>query len=129
MLEEDHRIVVPYGLNQETLGLVWGRRQHDLEARDVGEQRIEALAVLRGCAKASAVHRAYDQGRDRFAAEHVTELRRLIEDLVEAHPHEVDEHELGHWPEAGRGCARRRSDERAFGDRGVEYALGAELRI
>ena len=84
--------------------------------------------MLRGRAEAGAVHRAHDQGRGRLAAEHVAELGRLVEDLVEADAEEVDEHQLGDRPQAGRRGARRRADEGALGDRRVEHPLAAEDR-
>ena len=67
-------------------------------------------------------------GVTRLAAEHVAELGGLVEDLVEADAHEVDEHQLGDRAQAGRGGAGRRADEGALGDRRVEHALAAELR-
>ena len=84
--------------------------------------------MLGGGAEAGAVHRAHDQGRGRLAAEHVAELGGLVEDLVEADAEEVDEHQLGHRPQAGGGGARRGADEGALGDRRVEHPVAAELR-
>ena len=84
--------------------------------------------MLRGGAEAGAVHGADDHGRDRLAAEHVLELGGLVEDLVEADAHEVDEHQLGHGPQAGGGGTGGGTDEGALGDRRVEDAVAAELR-
>src|SRR5205807_892173 len=63
----------------------------------------------------------------RLAAEHVAELGALVEDLVHAHAEEVDEHELGHRPEAGGGGAHRRADEPRLRDRRVQHALAPVL--
>ena len=128
MLEEDHRIVVADRLDQETLGLIGVGRQHHLQPRDVGEHRVEALAVLRGGAEAGAVHGADHQRGHRLAAEHVAELGRLVEDLVEADPHEVDEHQFDDRAEPGGRGARRGADERDLGEMRVEHAVGSELR-
>ena len=84
--------------------------------------------MLRGGAEAGAVHGADDQRRHRLAAEHVAELGRLVEDLVEADAHEVDEHQLDDRAQPGRRRARRRADEGDLGEMGVEHAVGPELR-
>ena len=56
VLEEDHRIVVADRLDQQALGLIGARTAvTHLQARDMGEDRIEALAVLGGGAEAGAV--------------------------------------------------------------------------
>jgi hypothetical protein len=128
VFEEDHGIVVADGLDQQSLGLVGGGRDDDLQAGNMGEYGVQTLAVLAGGAEAGAVHGAYHQRRGRLAAEHVAELGRLIEDLVEADAHEVHEHQFGHGAQTGRRRAGRRPDEGAFGDRRVEHAVAAERR-
>ena len=94
----------------------------------MGEQRIEALRMLGGRAEARAIHGANDDGRHRLAAEHVAELGGLIEYLVEADAHEIDEHQVGDRPKPGRGGADRGADERRLGDRRVEHPVAPELR-
>ena len=121
-------IVVADRLGQQALRLVGVRRQHDLQPRNVREDRIEALRVLRGGAEAGAVHGADDERGHRLAAEHVAELCRLIEDLVEADAHEVDEHQLNDRAKAGRRRARSGADKRNFGKMRVEHALRPEFR-
>ena len=80
----------------------------------MGEDRIEALAVLGGGPEAGAVMRADHHGRRRLAAEHVAELGRLIEDLVETDAEEVHEHQFGHRPQPGRRRPDRGADEGAI---------------
>ena len=70
--------------------------------------------------EAGADHAADDQRRFRLAAEHVLELGGLIEDLVEAHAHEIDEHELGHRPHAAGRRPGRRADIGRFRKRRIE---------
>ena len=88
---------------------------------------IEALAVLRGGAEAGAVHGADHHRGHRLAAEHVLELGGLVEDLVEADPHEVDEHQLGDGAQPGGGGTHGGTDEAALGDRRIQHAIAAEL--
>ena len=128
VFEHDDRIVVPDRLDHQALRLVRVGRQHDLEARDVGEEGIEALRVLRRRAETGAVHGADDHRGHRLAAEHVAELGGLIEDLVETDAHEIDEHQVGDRPQPGRGGADRSADEGQFGDWRVEHPLASELR-
>ena len=99
-----------------------------LSPGDVREHRVEALAVLARCPKSGTVHGPDDERGDGLAAEHVAKLGGLIEDLVEAHAHEVDEHQLGNGPQASNRRARRGANEGAFANRGIEDALAPELR-
>ena len=80
-------------------------------------------------AEAAAEHAADHHRRRRLAAEHVAELGRLVEDLVEADPHEVDEHQLGDRPQARGGRTHRGADEARFADRRVEHPGRSELRM
>src|SRR3954454_12233929 len=124
VLEEDDRVVVADRLDQEALGVVRVRRHDDLQPGDVGEDRIQRLRVLRRRADARAVHRSDDHRRHGLAAEHVAELRGLVEDLVQADAHEVDEHELRDRAQARGGRAGRRAHDRRLADRRVEDAVG-----
>src|SRR4029453_10285347 len=56
-----------------------------------------------------------------LAAEHVAQLGPLVEDLVEADPHEVAKHQLGDRAQARAGGADGRADERRLADRGVQH--------
>ncbi len=127
MLEEDHRIVVADRLNEQALRFVWRRGNDDLEAGDVGEHRVEALAVLAGGTETRAVHGADHHGCSRLAAEHVAEFGGLVENLVEADTHEINEHQVGDGAEASRGGAGGSAYERAFGDGCVQDAVAAEF--
>ena len=128
VLEEHHRVVVADRREHQALGIV-GVGGHDhLEARHGGDQRVHRLAVLRAHVHASAGGGADDDGAGGLAAEHVAELRGLVEDLIEAHTEEIREHELGHRTHAGERRAIGGADDRGLGDRGVDHAVLAELR-
>jgi hypothetical protein len=62
------------------------------------------------------------------AAEHEAELGGLVEDLVEADAHEVDEHQLGDRAHARGGRTDGSTDESRLRDRRVEDAVGV-LRL
>ena len=74
-------------------------------------------------AKARAVHGADHQRGLGLAAEHIAKFRRLIEDLIEAHAHEVDEHQLADRAQPRSRRADCGTDEARFADRGVHDAI------
>ena len=120
MLAEDHRIVVADRLDQQALGVIGVRRADDLQPGNMGEERGQHLRMLGRGAEAGADHGADDHRRLGLAAEHVFELGGLVEDLVEADAHEVDEHEFGDRPHAAGRGADRGADIGRFRKRRVE---------
>jgi hypothetical protein len=75
------------------------------------EHIIENLRMLGGGAKSSADHAANDDRRRGLASEHIAKFCGLVEDLVETHAHEIDEHQLGHRPQARGSRSNRRPNE------------------
>ena len=127
VLEEEHRIVVPDRGPQQALGVVWRGRDDDLQARDVGEERLHGLGVIEGAVDAAAV-RSADGHRDAEAVVRaVPHPCGLGQDLVEGREDEVRELDLGHGPQAiHRGTDRGAHDHR-FGQRRVDDPVIAEL--
>jgi len=82
--------------------------------------------VLRGRAEPRSGRGAHGERHARLAAEHVAELRRLVQQRVEANADEVDEHELGHRTQPGERGPDRRAHEAHLADRRVAHALGPE---
>jgi hypothetical protein len=62
----------------------------------------------------------------RLAAEHVAELRGLVEQRVQAHAEEVHEHDFRHGTQTRGRRAHRHAEEAHLADRRVEDALRAE---
>ncbi len=83
--------------------------------------------MLRRGAAPGADHCADDERRLGLAAEHVAELGRLIEDLVEADAEKIAEHQLGDRAQPGDRGAGGGSHDRRFGDRGVDDPALAEF--
>src|SRR5260221_13808285 len=73
--------------------------------------------------KAAADHGADDDRRLSLAAEHVFELGGLVEYLIEAYAHEVDEHQIGHLAHAAGGGSNRGPDIGGFGERRIEQPV------
>jgi hypothetical protein len=94
LLEEDHRVVVLDRDSEQPLRVVRVGGHRDDEPRDVREERLEALRVLRAEPHAAAGDHPQDERQIRRAAHHEPELRGLVEDLVERDAGEVGELEL-----------------------------------
>ena len=84
--------------------------------------------MLSGGTQAGSYHGADHQRRDGLAAEHVTKLGGLIEDLVKAAPGKVDKHQFAYRTHALGGCPHSGADITYFGQGRVKYPTG-KLRI
>ena len=93
----------------------------------VQEHRLQAVRVRRAELVAGALRHAHDQRHARLAAEHVVDVRRVVDDLVEREQREVDRHQLDDRAQAGHRRADAHADDRVLGDRRVAHALLAEL--
>ncbi len=102
---------------------------HHLETGNVAEQSFEALAVLRPSRHAATADCGDREWQDRLAAEHVLQLCGLIDDLVGGDQHEVHEHDVDDWPQAGDGSADAEANDRLFADGCVDSAPLAELGL
>ena len=127
VLEEDDRVVVVDRRPEQAAHVLGRRREHDLQARDVHEPRLELLRVLRARRPAGAALRADRQRHLDLAARHVAVLRRLVDDLLERERQEVLVHDLDDRAHARHRRADARADDRHLGDRRVAHALRAEL--
>src|SRR5206468_8656470 len=101
--------------------------RHDrLQPRNRCRQSVQGLRVLGRGAQPGSRHRAHHEWYLGLAAEHVAELRRLIQKLIEADADEVYEHELRYGAEASRCRTDRHTDETGLADRCVDDAVCAE---
>jgi hypothetical protein len=123
VLDEDDRVRVLDRGAQQAVGVGRRRRHDDGQARDVREQRFEALRVLASRRAAGAELGAHGQRHLRGAAGHERQLRGLVEQLVEAHAEEVEVHQLDDRAHAGHRGADAEPDDRALGDRRVAHAV------
>ena len=121
-LEKDDRVIVLDRRDQQALGVVGIRRNDGLEATDVGEQRLRALAVGLPAIDAAAARHADHDRRKELAARPVAEPRRLGHDLVVAGVDIVGELDFGDRPKPISAHADRHADDSRFVDRGVEAA-------
>src|SRR4030095_16399148 len=125
VLEEEDRVVVSDGGLDQALGVVRGRRLHDLQPRRVGEVRLGVLRMERPSVHATAGRTAYDE-RDADASP-VPRLRGEIGDHVEGTGDEVYELRPGDGAHSHHRGTDRGPDDGRFGERRVDDALLAEL--
>ena len=123
----DHRVVVARGADDQPLGVVGRAGHHHLQAGQVADPSLQALAVLGGEAGAGAGH-AEDGDRQRGPpAEHVAHLGELVGDLVHAFAHEVHEHHVDDRAAAGGGGADAEADDALLGNRRIKHPVRAEF--
>ena len=103
-----------------------GGHRHE-QPGHVQEQRLQAVRVGRAELVAGALGHAHDQRHARLAAEHVVDVRGVVDDLVEREQREVDRHQLDDGAQARHRRADAHADDRVLGDRRVAHALLAEL--
>ncbi len=127
MLDEDHRVVVVDGSQQQSLGVI-GVGGHDhLQARHMHEPVLKALGVLGGGAGSRPARHPQDERHGGLAAEHEAHLGRLQDQLLHRERDEVHELDLADGPHAGERRADARPGDGRLGDGRVADALRPEL--
>ena len=124
-LQEDHRIVVLDGRDQQALGVVGRGRDHHLQAGDMGEHRLGALAVGLAAEDAAAIGHADRHRRGELAGRAVAHARGLRDDLVEGRIDVVGELDLDTGAQAIGAHADGGGDDAALADRRIEAARQA----
>ncbi len=89
----------------------------------MGQQRLQALRVLAARRTAGAELRPHGQPHLGRPARHEGELCRLVQQLVQADPDEVEVHHLHHRAQTGHGRPDREADDGRLRDRGVTDPL------
>ena len=123
VLDEDHRVGVLDGRPQQAVGVGRRRGHDDGQARDVGQQGLEALRVLAARGPAGAELGPHGQRHLGGPAGHERQLGRLVEQLVEADADEVEVHQLDHGAHAGHGRADAQAHDGRLGDRRVAHPV------
>ena len=111
---------------QHALGIMRRGRLDHLQARHMGEPRLQALAMLGGSARAGARRKAHDQWDRHLATQHEAHLCRLVDDLLHGKRREIGELEFENRPHAGHGGAHGNAGAAQLGNRHVDDAIGSE---
>jgi hypothetical protein len=128
MREKNHKISVAQGLMHHAFRIVGRARTHDLGARNVRHQPVQALRMLRGIAVASAGTCEQDHRHLELAARHVVCLRRVIQQYIEANADKIDVGHIDDGPHAGDGHAGGHAENTRLRDRCVDNAMRTEPR-
>ncbi len=127
VLDEDDGVLVADRGLQQALGVGGRGGNGDEQAGDVQEHRLQAVrmgwAELMACALGHADH----QRHRHLAAEHVANVRRAVDDLVERQQREVDRHQLDDRSQSAHRRAHADSDDRVLRDRRVANTALVEL--
>ena len=103
MLEEQHRVVAADRGAQQAGGVHRVRREHDADARAVGEDALARLRVVRRAAAQVAADGHADDHRARpVVARAIAQHRHLVAQLHHRRPDVVEELDLDHRLQAAR---------------------------
>ena len=122
-------IVVFNGRDQHSLGVAGEGRHHDLEAGEIGKQRLKALRVLGTLAPTASDHHANDQRHLVLAIADVRTLRGVVHDLLECKQRELHTMKADDRPLTGNCCSDRDTDCTIFGDGHLDDAILAEFVV
>ncbi len=126
-LEEHHGVFVMDRGEEETLRVGGGGRDHDLQARRVGEVGLGALGVVETSLDPAAIRGPNDDMAGVLATGSVPELCELAHDLVERGIDEIEELDLGDGLEPIEGHADRSPDDPGLGERSIEDPVLTKL--
>src|SRR5438445_984004 len=125
-LEEHHRVVGADGRFEHAFRILRCCGRDDQQAWDEPVKHLEAVRVLGRKLMAGAAGHSDHQRHLRFAAEHVPDLRGVVDDLVVRDQREVDGHHLDDRSQPEHRRADGAADDHLFRDRCVDHALLAE---
>ncbi len=125
-LEEDHRVGIPDGRGQQSLGLIRVGRHHYLQTRNMGKDRLHALRVVFEGTDAASVGSTHHQGHGELAATAVAHTGGVADQLVIRRVSEPGELDLRHWSEPGDGHPDSHAYDPGFGQRRVDHSLRTE---
>ncbi len=126
MFQEEHRIRIGDGGQEQPLGVVRSRRHGDLDPRDMHHERLQALGMLRALSPTAPDDGPHDEGYAHLPAEHRPPLGRQVEQLIHGQIEKVAANMDVHRPQAAECGADGHAGHPAFRDRRVEDPLRPE---
>ncbi len=120
--EEQHRVLVLDGADEQALGVIRIGRDHRLEAAHMGKEPLRALAVRLPAEDAAAIGRAHGDRRMEIARRTVAQSCCHGNELIESRVDVVSELALDHGFEPIGAHADRHRDLTALGNGRVEHA-------
>mmetsp|Transcript_147276 Transcript_147276/g.473090 ORF Transcript_147276/g.473090 Transcript_147276/m.473090 type:complete len:570 (+) Transcript_147276:395-2104(+) len=126
-LEEQHRIWVTDGCQQEALGLFRTPRNDNLETRAMGKVGFHALAVVHAAVADGRAWRSDDNVSSTAAGIAVPVLGDLVHDLIEGRENVVRELHLCDGRVSGNGQSDREASDCLLSDRCIHHPALTEL--
>ncbi len=126
-LKKDHRVVVPDGRLEQPLAVVGHGGRDDLEAGDVGVERLRGVGVGRPKLSGRPVGATEDDWDIELAARHVAHVGRVVDNLIEGHEREVERHELDDGPEPVHRRPNAEPRKSELTNRRVDDPVGPEV--
>ena len=127
MLEEEDGVRVADAAAQQAARVIRRRGHDDLEARHVGEEGLDRLAVIERAMDAAAIRSPDGDRAAERAVGSIAQARRLADDLVEGWKDEVGELDLRHRSQPVDGGPDGRAHDQRLAERRVHHAVAAEL--
>ena len=115
--------------NQQPLGIIWRRRDNRFQTRNMGEQRLRALAVGLPAKDPAAEGRSHRHRRDEFARRPIAQPRRFGDQLIQPRIDVIGELDFRHRAQSVSSHADSGPDDPAFVDRRIEHAGLAMLLL
>jgi hypothetical protein len=122
MLDEDHRIVVGDGRQQQAVTIGRIGRHHHLDPGRVAKPGFQEVGMLAAILEAGAGHGADDHRHMGLAAGHEAQLGGMVGDLVHADADEIHQHDFDHRPHADHRGADGGTHEAHLGNRSGAHA-------
>ena len=130
VFQEQDRVVRAQRRAQQPAGIGGVRGHHHPQPGNVSKQHLAALAVIDAAAVQVAADGHADYGRAAEAPVGApAQGGHLVANLHHRRPDVIEELDFGHRLEPARGHADGAAHNRALGQRGIEYACPAELRL
>ena len=101
VFNEHDRIVITDCCLEQALGIERCAGHHDVDAGEMGPQRLQALRVVRCDAAPGSTLGPDDHGHDHLSAEHIPVLGALIGDLIHGQGGKIHVHYLCDGAHAG----------------------------
>ena len=127
VFDENYRIVVLDSRRQHPFGVGRKSRHDDLEPREMGKHRFQALRMLGALPPAAPYNQPYHQRHFMLTVADVVDLGGIVDNLLESRKRKLDPMQPDHRPLAGHCGADGGADAAILRYRHFDYALRTEL--
>ena len=90
MLYKNNRIVIPYGMEQQSFCVIGIGGNQDPHARNICQDSFQGLGMLRAVSQSGSALGPNHHGNTHISTIHITQLRHLIQDLIKAYSDKIN---------------------------------------